>query len=253
MGFLKSDFKILNVNILKKMCKLKKINSSKLNKNELILKLNEYFASIVIQKHYRIHFYKNAIDPITMDSVGYPCFIFKTKIKKMYFYNYESIIRYIMKTGNTKDPMTRIQYSDEDLIRLDSEAKRHFPQNNNNFKSTLKIKKNLNYSRRIRNRENEILSYQMRLDEIKTNILVAIESDIFSWDLFEPILIENIEYPNINSYINSILHEYKLIIINLRTYDISSAEYYKINLINEINEHIINDHVNNIIQKINLI
>jgi len=232
---------------LREICKLKKLtNCSKLNKNELIVKLKKYFASIVIQKYYRMHFYKNATDHITLEVVNYPCFIFRTKLGKLYFYNYESIIKYIMKTGNTKDPMTRIQYSDEDLIRLDSEAKKHFP--NNTFKSCYKIKKNINYSRRIRNRENEILSYQMRLDEIKTNILIAIESDIFSWDYQEPILLDNIEYPSINSYINSILHEFKLIINNLRSYDRSSAEFYKISFIESINN--LEGNNNSIVQKI---
>jgi hypothetical protein len=75
----------------------------------------------------------------------------------------------------------------------------------------------------------------MRLDELKNNILFAIESDIFSWDIdAEPILIDNIEYPNINSYMNSILHELKLIIINLRHYDRESAEHFKQSLIESI-------------------
>jgi len=235
---------------IREICKFKKINNcSKLNKQQLIGKLKRYFAAKIIQKNYRIYFYKNAVDHITLEPVNYPCFIFRTKLGKCYFYNYESIIKYIMKTGNTKDPMTRIQYSDEDLLRLDSEAKKYFP--NNNFKSCYKIKKNINYSRRIRNRENEILSYQMRLDEIKTNILVAIESDIFSWEFQGAILIDNIEYPSIHSYINSILHEFKLIIINLRHYDPSSVDYYKTTFIESINQNQNqNQIVNDIIQKI---
>ena len=146
-----------------------------------------------------------------------------------------------MKTGNTKDPMTRIQYSDDDLLRLDSEAKKHFP--NNNFKSCYKIKKNLNYSMRIRNRENEILSYQMRLDEIKTNILVITDSDAFLWDFEEPILIDTIEYQNINSYLHSMIHEFKLIITALRRYDPDSAEYCKRMLIESIQNQMITQEI----------
>jgi hypothetical protein len=245
MEYLKNE----NVKTLREICKLKKINNySKSNKEQLIEKIKCYFAVRIIQKNYRNHFYKSAVDHITLEQVKYPCFIFKTKLGKFYFYNYESIIKYIMKTGNTKDPMTRIQYSDEDLIRLDLEVKKHFPDNN--YKSCYKIKKNINYSRRIRNRENEILSYQMRLDEIKTNILVAIESDIFSWDFQGEIVIDNIEYPSINSYINSILHEFKLIIINLRSYDHSSANYYKTTFIESINNIGSDLNINTIVQKI---
>jgi hypothetical protein len=138
-----------------------------------------------------------------------------------------------MKTGNCSDPMTRIIYSDDQLIQLDLDAKKHFP--NNNYKSTYKIKKNLNYARRIRNRENEIISFQMRIDELKDIILHIIESQIFLWNISEePILIDNIQYNNINSYINSILHEFKLIIINLRSYDLNLAEYLKKNIIESI-------------------
>jgi hypothetical protein len=233
MVFLKKDFNVLSLSILRGLCKKYKITYSKKNKNQLIEQLDIFFATKLIQKNFRIHFYKNAVDHITLEKVHYPCFIFRTKIGKCYFYNYESIIRYIMKTGNCNDPMTRIAYTDEQLIRLDSEVKQHFP--NNNYKSTYKIKKSASYARRIRNRENEILSFHMRLDELKNNILFAIESDIFSWDIdAEPILIDNIEYPNINSYMNSILHELKLIIINLRHYDRDSAEHFKQSLIESI-------------------
>ena len=70
-----------------------------------------------------------------------------------------------MKSGKVIDPNTRNEYTDAELQRLDTEAKHHFPTKN--FKSTLKIKKNESYARRIRNRENDILAFQMRLDEIK--------------------------------------------------------------------------------------
>ena len=137
-----------------------------------------------------------------------------------------------MKSGDTRDPMTRMGYSDEDLARLDLEVKLHFP--NNSYKSTLKIKKNVNYARRIRNREDEALSFQMRLDEIKINIITAIDSDIFSWDIDESLFVDNIEYPDVNSYINSILYELKLIIISLKSYDLHSVECYKFNLITDM-------------------
>jgi len=250
MVFLKKDFNIFSLHILRGLCRINKITYSKKNKKQLINELNILSATKLIQKNFRIHLYKNAEDHITLEKVEYPCFIFRTKIGKCYFYNYDSIIKYIMKTGNCTDPMTRILYSDEQLIRLDSDVKKHFP--NNQYKSTYKIKKNVNYAKRIRNRENEILSFQMRLEELKTNILFAIESDIFSWSLdAEPILIDNIEYPNITSYMNAILHELKLIMINLRHYDLNSAEYFKKTLIDSIKS--LNNNDPTILKKIQLI
>jgi hypothetical protein len=108
MVFLKKDFNVLSLSILRGLCKKYKITYSKKNKNQLIEQLDIFFATKLIQKNFRIHFYKNAVDHITLEKVDFPCFIFRTKIGKCYFYNYESIIRYIMKTGNCNDPMTRI-------------------------------------------------------------------------------------------------------------------------------------------------
>lgn len=244
------DYKFLSFVFLKKMCMRVKIkNISKMNKLELFNTYNKYLASIVIQKIYRTHLYKNAIDHITLEPVKYPCFIFHSKPNKLYFYEYETIIKYIMKTGDTRDPMTRTAYSDEDLIRLDREVKIHFP--NLRFRSTFKIKKNINYARRIRNRENEILSFQLRLNELKMNVMIAIESNIFSWDINEPFNIDNIQYSSVSSYINSIVHEIKIILLNLNHHDHDSALIFKEGIVNDIRSYIENepilevDHDNN--------
>ena len=227
---IKSDYSILNVGILKKLSKKVKltINLTKIN---LFENFNKYLATKVIQKYYRRHFYKNAVDHISLEKVYYPCFIFRTKSGKNYFYSYESIVKYIMKTGDTRDPMTRISYSDEILIRLDQDVKKYLP--NVKFKSTLKIKKNPDYARRIRNRENEILSYQTRILEIKDSILLAIESDIVSWNITN-IVIDNTEYINSNSYINSLIYELKILIRNLNIYDTNSGNIFKKELIEHI-------------------
>ena len=140
-----------------------------------------------------------------------------------------------MKSGDTRDPMTRAQYSDNDLTRLDLDSKKHFPKECISFKSTLKIKNNVNYARRIRNRENEILSFQLRLDELKENILFIVSDNIFLWDLPpEPILIDNVEYRNIDSYINTLLLELKIIFTHLKNCDNSSANFFKITTLEEL-------------------
>ena len=131
--------------------------------------------------------------------------------------------------------MEIFEYSDEDLIRVDTDSKKHFPKESISFKSTLKIKKNVNYARKIRNRENEILSFQLRLDELKESILFIVTDDIFLWNIpSESILIENVEYNSIDSFINSVIHELKMVVTNLRAYDSHQAESFKTDLINEI-------------------
>jgi hypothetical protein len=137
-----------------------------------------------------------------------------------------------MKTGDTRDPMTRTQYSDEILIRLDSDAKKYLPHFK--FKSTLKIKKNPDYARRIRNRENEILNYQTRINEIKESIIIAVDSDILSWTISN-LFIDNVEYPSPINYINSIIYELKILIRNLIFMDNFSGNSLKTEIINELN------------------
>jgi hypothetical protein len=245
--FLKDDLKVLNVTTLKKLCKKKSIqNISKMKKTELFEELNKLFAAKIIQKQFRNHFYKNAVDSITLENVSYPCFIYRVKSGKVFFYDYSSIIKYIMKSGKVIDPNTRNEYTDNELIRLDNEAKLHFPDKN--FKSTLKIKKNENYARRIKNRENDILTFQMRLDEIKESILTIIEDDIMSWNLTETLIIDNIEYRNFTSYVNSIIHELKILFLNLKSYSLFESNSYKQTFLSDINDR--SDYFKNIILKL---
>ena len=228
--FLKSDYKNLSVVILKKLCKCK--YSSKMKKNELYEEYNKVLAVKIIQQRFRKYFYSNAVDSITLENVSYPCFIYRVKTGKIFFYDYNSIIKYIMKSGKVIDPNTRNTYTDTELTRLDIEAKLYFPDKN--FKSTLKIKKNENYARRIRNRENDILSFQMRLDEIKTCIITIIEDDIISWNITDAIIIENIEYTSFTNYLNSIIHELKILFLNLKSYSLFEGNCYKQSFLSDI-------------------
>jgi hypothetical protein len=225
--FIKSDSKNMGIFLLKKLCQNLKIKDySKLTKLKLIEIINRNFAARTIQRQFRRYFYKNAVDHITLEPVDFPCFVYRTKSGRHYFYSHDSIIKYIMKSGNTRDPMTREQYSDEDLQRLDLEAKRFYP--GIKYRSTYKIKKNLAYARRIKNRENEIMVYQMRLDEIKELLLFIVESDMGSWEISnETVLIENVEYASINAFIDSVLRELKIIIISLRAHEPYLVESFK--------------------------
>jgi hypothetical protein len=225
------DFKQTDLGTLKKLSKKVVKNYSKMKKLELFENFNKFLAVKMIQRCYRLHFYKNATDHITLEPVKFPCFIYRTKSGKHFFYEYSSIIKNIMKTGDCRDPMTREVYSDEDLIRLDTGAKLYFPEIK--YRSTYKIKKNLSYARRIRNRENEILSFQLRMDELKEIINYIVHSEMYLWNLGnEPLLIENIEYASINSFIQTTVHELKMVLTNLRVYDLHSADIFKRDLLN---------------------
>ena len=232
----------MKLKTLKVFCKKVKIKGySKLNKQQLQTEYSKYLACLVIQRCYRKWLYRNAVDCITMDPVKYPCFIYCTKFGKLFFYNYDSLIKYIMKTGDTRDPNTRNNYTDTDLIRLDQGAKQHFPEIR--YSNTLKIKKNINYAKRIRNRENEILSYQLRLDEIKEIILIVIEMESLE---LENVLIDNVHYRSIQVYIDTILNELTLLYNNLKVLDPWLANCFKTSFLEKINN-------NNIIKNIHLL
>ena len=223
------SYKQLNVCTLKILCKSKGIKCSALKKRELFEKYNLFISVKKIQIHFRNYFYKDAVDYITLEPIQFPCFVHKTKTNTFYFYGYDTIIKYIMKTGNTRDPMTREQYSDEELHKLDCYAKYYYPDIK--YSSTLKIKQNINYARRICNRENDILSFQMRLDELKNNLILFIESDIL---ILEPMVVDNIEYSSSNHYLNTMLHEMKLVYVNLYSHDQFSATAFKTTIIEQI-------------------
>jgi hypothetical protein len=232
---LNSDsFKILKIPDLKFFCKGKLKNYSKFNKVELFNFYNRYLAAKVIQRLYRKHFYENKIDCITLEPVSYPCFIYRTKTGKIFCYSFDSIIKNIMKTGDTREPMTRTPFTDTDLNRLDLQVKQFFPETR--WSSTLKIKNNLAYAKRIRNRENEILSYNARMDEIKTIILNFITEGLIYWDIGE-IIIENVTYRSIRHYLKIVSFELKLAYLHLKELDSFSASIFKQDLLEKLDPH----------------
>jgi len=214
----------------------------------MVREYNKYLSALKIQKVFRKYFYRNAEDHITLERVEYPCFIFQTKSGKCYFYSYQSIVKYIMKTGDTRDPMTRTQYSDELLTRLDTDVKKYC--SHLKFKSTLKIKKNPDYARRIRNRENEILNYQTRINEIRESIIVAVDSDMLSWTICN-LFIDNIEYLSPQSYVNSIIYELKILLRNLTFMDQFSGSSLRDEIINLLNNQVESNTKTKILELIN--
>jgi hypothetical protein len=206
---------------------------SKMTKSILFDEYNKFLAVKQILVNFRKHLYRNAVDSITLEPVEFPCFIYRVKTGKVFFYEYDSIIKYIMKSGKTVDPNTRNVYTDLELLRLDQQAKIYFPDKN--FKSTYRIKHNENYARRIRNRENQILVLQMRLEEISTSIVTIIADDIISWNLTD-VVIDNVEYTSFAEYILALKHELKFLFVNLKNYSEFEANCFRTNFVSQLND-----------------
>jgi len=224
------DYKYLKIGLLKKLCKIHKITRiSKMNKFELVQTLNTHFAVHTIIKIFRRYIYKNAVDYISLEPVKYPCFIFNANGNR-YFYNYENIVKYIVKTGDTKDPMTRIQYSDKTLKSID----KHVKLCKLSYRSVYRIKHDPYYTQRIRNINNEIGIYQTRLNEIKVLFLTGIESDITLLQLTEGFYVENTYYRSPVGYMNTLFNELKIVLTSFSRIDHEQAHEYILGLLEEI-------------------
>ena len=66
----------LSVKILKGLCKKFLLKGySKLKRQELFETVNRYLAVKVIQRCFRKHLYKDAVDHISLEPAFFPCFI----------------------------------------------------------------------------------------------------------------------------------------------------------------------------------
>jgi hypothetical protein len=214
------DLRHINVVTFRKMCKIRGIKKYTGCKKEWMFeKINLDISSRKIQNFWRRRFYKDAIDSISFDDVYYPCFIYKPLENKIYFYRLDTIIPYIIKTGDVRDPCTRIPYTDNELKSLDRLAKNHGYK----YKSTFKIKGNSNYVRRIQERQNIVSTLEFRLSEISQNITHILENNIFEWEDNGPFTLHNITYTNFRMFIAENLTEYRIRLRSLHRYDSDSA------------------------------
>ncbi len=237
----KISYKILKVPDLKLFCKNAKIKCNQ-TKSKLFECYNRYLAVKIIQRCYRKHFYRNAECSITLEKVKYPCFIYRSKFGKLFFYDLLSIVMYICKSGNTHDPMTREQYSDTTLNNLDISVKKH---TNLKFSSTLKIKRNMSYARAVRDRENNIISYQTLLDENKNLIIILIESGILGTS--GNIFIGDENFNNPDEYLVYLLEKVNAIYNALKDLDPTSANSFKTDFIETL-EHFNENQTKNFIK-----
>ena len=174
MVLLENDLKNLSVLQLKKLCKLYKItNYSKLRKRALsnlinynlsILKLQRFFRSILMEP--------DAICPISMEPISYPCYPFKPKgSTKFVYYNLEYLIDYLLQTGDFRDPKTREPYRDEILQGID----KYKSQVGIRAKSVYKASQNRNIYKRKRDHEDDIMVLERCIDEVTSSIRSIME------------------------------------------------------------------------------
>jgi hypothetical protein len=100
-----------------KLYKIKYI--SHLKKFNLINLLNNFNAAKLIQRTYRKKLFLNVECPICNEILTYPFVSFKIR-EKFFYYDFNTIITYFEKTGNFRDPCTRVLISEKKIYEINS-------------------------------------------------------------------------------------------------------------------------------------
>lgn len=106
---------------LKKICKFLHIkNYSSLRKNEIISLINKHHAMIKLQRWMRRVFSKEETCPISCEPIKYPCFAYKTPNNVFIYYNLDALRSFLIKSGDFRDPSTRGEYTEKQLLEMDN-------------------------------------------------------------------------------------------------------------------------------------
>ena len=128
---------------------------SRRRKGELISMIIQNDAAICIQRRYRRRGPRvcNTSDPITLEPLGDigACFCYTTHNGERIAYTPETLANYIIESGRRCDPVTREEYSDSDIMRLQNQV----PQIQTKIMS--KIKANRSRAEREHATTNEIV------------------------------------------------------------------------------------------------
>ena len=156
------------LNNLKKICKIIGIrNYSKLKKEEIMLKIEEYYSVIKIQRWFRKNFSSEKICSISLDPIRYPCFPYRPKGHKFFiYYNLESLIDYLLTTGDFRDPKTREKYDEDTLKKIDKMKK----NNKIKGKNVLYAYKHKGIYKKKKAEEDRILVLERCLDNVVSTI-----------------------------------------------------------------------------------
>lgn len=105
---------------LKKVCKFLHLrNYSSARKNEVITLIIKYLTALKIQKWTRRILSRGELCPISCEPIKYPCYPFKTGTNILIYYNLLDLRSFMIKTGDFRDPSTRKNYTQNDIIEID--------------------------------------------------------------------------------------------------------------------------------------
>lgn len=247
-------YTIFTLQMIRKICKINGLkNYSGLSKSEAILLLVKHRANKIIQKWSRKILLSNRICPVSCEPIRFPYFVFKCS-NVLIYYNICSIRNYIINTGDFRDPSTRSEYTNQQLLTIDQCYKRHVisqkyiksilnisdcqhvytPDNKEKelFSSVIKAYKNPKFYKKIKENENIVAMLETILDSICCDVVEFISDSKFGnikpyikeyktqYDLLKTKNIERATYAidkNIGMFTH--MYEYKIYEINSEQYE----------------------------------
>lgn len=190
--------KKFNVSTLRKVCKIKCIKfTSHFNKLKLIKILNEFNAVKIIQQYFRR---KTIIDnycPISHEKLKYPFISIKVN-NKFFYYDFYTLVAYLNKSQDFREPCTRQLISDNKLLEINKLIRYYYGKNS----SKILISKSM-----IKNTDLNIIIYCLYdiINEMQNR-------EILLEDIYSNILPRFIYY--VNYLMNNHSHEDSQIILN---------------------------------------
>ena len=167
------------------MYKIKYISSIK--KIDLVRLINNYNAAKLIQRYFRSKLMTSNECPISFKKLNYPFISFRVN-KKFFYYDFETIVNYFIKSDNFVEPCTREPILDKKIYEINELIKYYYGKNTNNILIT---------SNMIKNAELNIITYCI-YDIIRELEIVVNKEEI-----------KNILLPRFIYYINYLLINYK--------------------------------------------
>jgi len=157
-----------NMKCIKKLCKIKGIKFiSNLKKSYVLIVLNEYNACKLIQDKVRNKLISEACCPISHEPLKYP-FISLNFSGKFFYYDFKTLVTYLNKTQDFRDPCTRQVISDKKLCDINKLVRYYYGKTSNK----ILISKNM-----IKNNDLNIVTYCLYdlINEIEHKILTIDE------------------------------------------------------------------------------
>jgi hypothetical protein len=166
--------KKFNVRTLRKLCKIKCIRYVyNFNKLKLIKILNEFNAIKIIQDCFRV---KTTIDdycPISHEKLKYPFISIKVN-NKFFYYDFYTLVQYLNKSQDFREPCTRQIITDNKLLEINKLIRYYYGEKSNKILISKTMIKNTDLNIIIYclyDIVNEVQNKEISLDDIYNNIL----------------------------------------------------------------------------------